>query len=134
VPLPSLSDEQVVIPLVHESLTVSKRAREKSRIVIHLIPKNHKRILDVPLADEQVHVRRVPVGRFVEKAMPPRQQGDVTIIPVYEEVLIVSKRLRLKEELLITRRKSVRHARREVMLRTERAEIRRSQSSERGQA
>jgi stress response protein YsnF len=44
------------------------------------------------------------MGRIVETAPEIRTEGDVTILPVVEEVLVVEKRLVLKEELHIRRR------------------------------
>ena len=40
----------------------------------------------------------------MESAPQIRTEGDVTIVPVLEEVLVVEKRLVLKEELHIRRR------------------------------
>jgi stress response protein YsnF len=40
----------------------------------------------------------------VETAPAIRTEGDVTILPIVEEVLVVEKRLVLKEELHIRRR------------------------------
>jgi stress response protein YsnF len=45
----------------------------------------------------------VPVGCIVETAPEIRTKGDLTIVPVLEEVLLVEKRLVLKEELHIRR-------------------------------
>jgi len=59
-----------------------------------------------PLFSEDVNVERIPVNRFVETPMEVRQEGDVTIIPVIEEVVTMQKRLMLKEEVRITRRRT----------------------------
>jgi Domain of unknown function (DUF2382) len=53
---------------------------------------------------ETVEVTRVPVDKMVETAPEIRTEDDVTIVPVLEEVLVVEKRLVLKEELHIRRR------------------------------
>jgi stress response protein YsnF len=47
---------------------------------------------------------RAAMGRMVETAPEIRTESDVTILPVVEEVLVVEKRLVLKEELHIRRR------------------------------
>ena len=60
----------------------------------------------MPLRRETVNIERVSVNRVVDTIAPPRTEGDVTIVPVYEEVLVVAKQLVLKEELRITRRSS----------------------------
>ena len=51
-----------------------------------------------------VDVVRVPIDRVVERAPEVRTEGDVTIVPVLEEVMFVEKKLVLKEELHIRRR------------------------------
>lgn len=72
--------------------------------------------LDYPLYTEQAGVERVPVNRLVDNEPQTRQEGDVTIIPVVEEVLVVEKRLLLKEEIHIRRtRNPVREPRRVIM-------------------
>ncbi|HZU25874.1 MAG TPA: DUF2382 domain-containing protein [Bryobacteraceae bacterium] len=69
-----------------------------------------------PLFTEKVHVENVPVNRLVDGPVQVRQEGDVTIIPVVEEVITVQKRLLLKEEIRITRsRTEVREPRRLVL-------------------
>jgi stress response protein YsnF len=64
-------------------------------------------------------VERMPVGRFVEAAPAIRQESDTTVYPVVVEVLVVEKRLRLVEEVRVTRRQATRHAREEIALRRE---------------
>jgi stress response protein YsnF len=64
-------------------------------------------------------VERVPVGRWIAAPADIRQEGDTTIYPVVEEVLVVEKRLRLVEEVRVTRRRATRQVREEVSLRHE---------------
>jgi stress response protein YsnF len=68
----------------------------------------------------------VPVNQIVEQAQPPRTEGDVTIIPVYEEVAVVERRLMLKEEIHIHRHRTTRKENLSIPLRTEEVEISRS--------
>jgi stress response protein YsnF len=55
------------------------------------------------LARERAEIDRVPVGRQVDAVPAVRQEGDVTIIPIVEERLVVERRLFLKEEVRIRR-------------------------------
>ena len=53
----------------------------------------------------RAEVVRVPVNRTLEPGETPpepRTEGEVMIIPIFEEVVVVEKRLVLKEELHIT--------------------------------
>lgn len=72
--------------------------------------------IDEPLFYEEADVERVPVNRIVDGPVETRQEGDVTIVPVVEEVVTVQRRLLLKEEVRIRRRRTeVREPRRIVV-------------------
>ena len=43
----------------------------------------------------------VPIGVVVQNRQPPRQEGDRFIVPIYEEQLVVDKRLVLRAEVRI---------------------------------
>jgi uncharacterized protein (TIGR02271 family) len=118
--------EQVVVPVVQEEVRVGKRAEERGSVVVHVVPRVQTEVVDVPLAEEDVVVERVPVNRFVSGVQPVRQDGDVTVVPVYEEVLVVERRLMLKEEVRVRRNRRVRHERQQVDLRTEDVQVMRS--------
>src|SRR3954469_15149605 len=91
--------EREVIPVVREDVEIGKRVQETGRVVVHVEPHVKAQVVNVPLVEQDVHVERVPVNRQVDAPAPPRQEGDVTIVPVYEEILVVQKRLVLKEEI-----------------------------------
>ncbi len=63
-------------------------------------------VVDEPLFSEDVHVERVPMNRIIDGPAQTRQEGDTTIIPVVEEVITIQKRLLLREEVRITRRRT----------------------------
>jgi hypothetical protein len=58
-----------------------------------------------PLFRENCDIKRVPMKRLLDKPAEPRQEGDTLIVPLMEEVLVLEKRLLLREELHITRRR-----------------------------
>ena len=115
----------VAIPVVRETVRVAKRVREIGKTKVTVTPRERKERVDVPVAHEEVHVTRVRVDRFVDAAPPVRQDGDVTIVSVVEEVVVIQRRLRVKEELHITKRRGTRHHRETVTLREEEARIER---------
>lgn len=115
--------EEAVIPVVREEVRVSKRERETGRVVVHVTPSVHDEPVEVDLAEEHVDVERVPVNQFVTGPVAVRQEGDVTIVPVLDEVLVVEKRLMLREEIRVRRRREVRHHVEHVALRTEAAHV-----------
>ena len=62
--------------------------------------------IDERLFADEVAVERVPVNRIVDEMPETRQDGDVLVVPVVEEVLTIQKRLLLKEEVRIQRRRN----------------------------
>lgn len=125
--------DEVVVPVVREELEVGKRAEERGSVVVHVVPTLRTEVVDVALAEERVEVERVPVNRFVTGVQPVRQDGDVTVVPVYEEVLVVERRLMLKEEVRVTRHRQVRSERRQVELRAEEVHVLRSGAGGQGE-
>ncbi len=111
------------IPVVEESARIDKRVRETGRVVVHVTPHEERRTIDVPLVEEHVEVQRVPVNRFVDGPVATREEGDTTIVPVVEEVLVVEKRLMLREEVRITRRRVTSREQQTVTLRREEAHV-----------
>ncbi len=90
------------MPLHAERLSVAKRTR-KTLVRAARTTTTVDSLVDEELAREQVVVERVAVGRVVDAVPPVRQEGDVTIMPVVEEELVVVRRLVLKEEVHLRR-------------------------------
>jgi uncharacterized protein (TIGR02271 family) len=95
------------IPLVAERLNVDVKTVETGRVRIGTRVVETEQVVDLPLHRDQVEVETIALNRVVTEASPVRYEGDVTIVPVYEERLVVTKQLVLKEELHIRRRTSV---------------------------
>jgi uncharacterized protein (TIGR02271 family) len=115
------------IPLVEEEARVEKHTRTTGRVRIRTEVDEVEQLVAADLMEEKVEVERVPVDRIVEAPPPVRTEGDVTIVPVLEEVLIVEKRLVLKEELRIRRSRSQETEEIPVRLRKQRAVVERSE-------
>lgn len=120
-----LHDDRQVLPVVEERLEVSRRRHETGRVRVTKRVEERREVVDEPTVHERVEVTRVPIGRVVSAAPSVREEGDVTIVPVLEEVVVVEKRLVLKEELHIRRVREEVRAPQEVTLRTERVEVER---------
>jgi stress response protein YsnF len=115
-----------VIPLVEETATVGKRQVVTGRVRVQTITDTIEEVAQANVQRETVEVTRVPIDRMVETAPEVRTEGDVTIVPVLEEVLVVEKRLLLKEELHIRRRVETETVKVPVTLRKQRAVVERT--------
>ena len=117
--------DSIVMPVVEERLDVQKQRVEGGGVRIRKIVREREEIVDEPLMREEVQVRRVPVGRVVEGPVPVRHVGDTMVISLLEEVLVVEKRLMLKEELHVTKASIETYKPQRVTLRSEEASIER---------
>jgi uncharacterized protein (TIGR02271 family) len=119
-------EHQQVIPVIEEVLDVQKRQVETGGVRIHKKVSEREERIDEPVWQEEVDVRRVAINRVVDGPAPEsRTEGDVMIVPVLEEVVVVRKQLVLKEELHITRRRIAARDSRTVTLRREEATVER---------
>lgn len=62
-------------------------------------------VVEEALFSDDVGVERVPVNKLIDEPAQTRQEGEITVVPVMEEVLTVQRRLLLKEEIRITRKR-----------------------------
>ena len=115
-------DEQL-IPLAEERLRVDKREVERGRVVVRKRVETREELAEAVLHREELGVERVPLGVPVDAPPPVREDGDVLVVPVLEEQLVVRTRLVLKEELRVTRRRRAETFREPVRLRAEVAEV-----------
>ena len=108
--------------LLAEDLVVRKRVQ--SRLVRAIrTTETHDRLVEADLVHDRVTVERVAVGRVVEAVPLVRQEGDVTILPVVEEEVVVVRRLVLREEVHLRRTRTTERHAEVVTLRRQRAAI-----------
>lgn len=126
----SHTQDTMVVPVLAEELDVQKRQIETGRVRIKMVVHERQETVDQPLMQDEIEVKRVPINRVADGPTPVRYENDVMIVPVLEEVLVVEKRLMLKEELHISKRRVEVHKPQQVTLRREEAIIERIQSQE----
>jgi stress response protein YsnF len=119
--------ERQVVPRVEEELVVEKRERPGATVQVRTHTHEREETIDEVLHDEKVDVRRVPIDRYVDTPASIRKEGDTTIVPVHAEVLIVEKRLLLKEEVHITKRTRERRETQRVSVRSQSADVDRTE-------
>lgn len=92
------------VPLVEEQLRVSRRTVPTDCVRLRIRTRETQQQIQVPVNVEEITIDRVPIGRAVDRPQSIRQEGDTTIVPVHEEVLVVTRQLMLKEEIRLVRR------------------------------
>ena len=114
------SEAPFVVPVYQEALTIGKRTVEtgRARIAKHVTERSE--VVDEPLLREDVQIDHVPINRiWVGPPPQPRYEADTMVVPLLEEVLVVEKRLMLREELHIRRVQHTVHDPQTVVLRSE---------------
>lgn len=118
----------IVLPVVHEQLQVGVRQVDTGRGVrVHKTVGEQTHTIDETLLRDALEVKRFPIDKIVSLSEAPavRQEGDTLIVPVLEEILVVEKRLRIKEEVHITRTTRQEHYADKVVLRAEKVSVER---------
>lgn len=117
--------EEVRIPVVQEEVSVGTRKVERGGVRVHRLVNERTETVEQPTIHEHVDVERITVGRVLADDEQPqvREEGDTLIIPVVEEMLVVEKRLVLKEEVRITKHRSEEIEQVQVVLREEDVQI-----------
>jgi stress response protein YsnF len=117
--------ETVRVPLAEEEVRISKREVTTGTVQVRTEVHVREEVSETTLNEEVVEVTRVPVDRVVDDVPIVRTEGDLTIVPILEEVAVVVKRLVLKEEVHIRRRRRTKDVAIPVELRRERAVVER---------
>jgi stress response protein YsnF len=118
--------EPLKVPVVREEVQVEKQVVDTGRGVrIHKTVAEHPCHIDERLLRDDVEVSHVPVDRIVplDAAPATRYEGDTLVVPILEEVLVVERRVRIKEELRITRTRREEHHAETVMLKSEQVSV-----------
>jgi uncharacterized protein (TIGR02271 family) len=117
------TQEDEVIELRQEELVPHTEVEEVGEARIRTWIQEVPARLEVDAYSEEVEVEHVPVGQVVSERKPPWQEDDVLIVPIYEEQLVVSKRLVMREQIRVRRIGTQRRELFEDTLRRERVDI-----------
>ena len=91
------------VALFEEELAIDKKTVVTGQVRVQTFVDSEDVLLRGTVTRGVVDVQRVPIDRHVAVAPPVREEGELLIIPVLEERLVVEKRLFLVEELHIRR-------------------------------
>ena len=101
----SVRREQVVT-LAEEHASISTRVVEDAMVRVSTRTESVDHIEQAELGIERIEIERRPVNAWIDAMPALREEGDLTILPVVEERLVVEKRLFLTEEVHIRRVRS----------------------------
>ena len=113
------------LPVAEEEVRVEKRVVQTGKVRIKTIVESRDEVVREALKSERAEITHVQVDREVQTVPDVRTEGDTTIIPVVEEVLIVEKRLLLKEEIHVRRTHSEENIEAPVTLRKQKVVVER---------
>jgi uncharacterized protein (TIGR02271 family) len=116
---PENQTENISVPVIEEELEVGKRRVEGDRVSVRTVSSERTEVVEQPLESMEVEVERIAIGREIDTAPEIRNDGDTMIIPIVEERLVVEKRLFLREEVHVHRRRVVTQFRQNVTLRSQ---------------
>jgi uncharacterized protein (TIGR02271 family) len=116
-------DDTTKLQLIAEELSVAKETLETGRVRISAHTHDRKALVDEDLAHERVEIETIPVNLQIDAVPQVHQEGDITIVPVVEERLVVQRRLMLKEEVRIRRARSTERHQQTVKLRYQEAVV-----------
>jgi uncharacterized protein (TIGR02271 family) len=97
------STDTLTLQLHAEDISVTKRRLLQQRVRVATETRTRDVLVDEPLTHEKVVVEHVSVGRYVDAVPDIRQEGDLMILPVVEEEIVVTRRLFLREEVHVRR-------------------------------
>jgi uncharacterized protein (TIGR02271 family) len=117
--------QERAVPVIEEELVTGTRTVKTGSVRIHKEVEEIRKTVEMPTFQDVVEVTRKAVNRVVTASPEIREEGDLVIIPVVEEEIVVRKRLVLKEEIHIRRRRTEDVVREEVTLARERATVER---------
>jgi uncharacterized protein (TIGR02271 family) len=111
------------IPVIEEQARVGKKIVDSGKVYIHKKVREEREEISVPVAHEEIDIKKVAVNKYVDAPPPIRYEGDTTIIPVVKEVLVMEKKLVLVEEVHITKHVVEQTEEHTVPLRKEEVEV-----------
>lgn len=115
----------VVFPVIQERATFTKRVIETGRVRVRKTVVEEPFTINEPLVRDEYEIKRVPINQVVTATSSCRVEGDVTIVPVYEEESVVVKRLVLREEIHLIKKHRITHHRGTITLRKENVDVER---------
>lgn len=95
--------EKIRVPVHEEDLTAVTRQREVGEVRVEKEVIVHERTIEVPVMEERVRVARRPVDRPAGAADAVLEAGPVAEVPLRGEAVELQRRVRVAEEVELTK-------------------------------
>jgi uncharacterized protein (TIGR02271 family) len=118
-------EDPTVIPVIEEEIQAGVEQVKTGSVRVRKTVDHVRQIVETPVVRDAVEISRIPVNRVVESLPKMRREGDLLIVPVVEEEIVVQKRLILKEEIRIRQSRTRQRVSREVTVDREHATVER---------
>ena len=119
-----------LLRLHSEKLDVTIKPVVTGRVEVSTVTHSREFVIDEALTSQHAEIEHVAIGRIVDTAPEMREEDGVFIIPIIEEIVVVERRLFLKEEVRI-RRSTRTHRHHEIVtLREQEAVVTRTPSAQ----
>ena len=117
--------DQLVVPIHAEELSVAKRRVITGQVKVGTVTRESEQLIEELLEHQHVEIERIAIGKQVDRAPEVREEGDTLIIPILEEIVVVERRLLLKEEVRVRRIREKQPYQERVVIRKQEAVIKR---------
>ena len=87
--------------MVEEHIVVSKHLKAAEALRFHTVVHTDEELVATPVTSEKIEVTRVPLDRWVDAAVPERQEDDTRIVTLHAEVVVTETRIKAIEEVRI---------------------------------
>lgn len=112
--------EEKTLPVLEENLRLGVGKVETGKLRATKKVHEEDLIVSGPVLQDELSIERIPLNQYIDEAPPSvRYEGETMVIPVIEEEVVVQTRLKLVEEVRITRRQREKMAEETVTVRRE---------------
>jgi stress response protein YsnF len=111
----SAEKRDIVIPLYAEEVSIERRKIVGDTIRVTVRTNTTEQVIDEHTTHTRVIVECTPIGKPIDSVPPVRTEADTIVIPVVEEVIVVARKLVLKEEIRVRRVQTAEHHHRETV-------------------
>ncbi|HEU4621267.1 MAG TPA: DUF2382 domain-containing protein [Burkholderiaceae bacterium] len=116
------------LPVIEEQLELGKHVQDVGGVRVRIEVDEQVHDVVAEGAVEETIVERVSVNQPVAAPRAPWRDGETLVVPVYEEEIVLERRLVLKEEVRLTKRRVMQPSVQQATVRRERVVVERQTS------